>query len=56
MSYGILTPCYNCDKKDTCTDAKDIADALLVIHSKNKETGHQGSGTVVLMCAVQNKV
>jgi hypothetical protein len=50
MSYSFSNPCFNCAKKDTCTDHKDIQAAITTIHTKTPEKGHQGSGTIVLMC------
>jgi hypothetical protein len=54
MSYSIQSPCYNCEKKDACTDLKAINDGVQNdIHTKSFEQGHQGSGTIVLMCIRQ---
>lgn len=57
MSYTIQSPCFNCDKKDNCTDLKTINDAVQNgIHTKAcGHDGHLGSGTIVLMCCMQNK-
>lgn len=55
MSYSLNTPCYNCTKKETCTDQAKVQAAITNIHHTTKENGHQGSGTIVLACVLQNK-
>lgn len=57
MSYSIIAPCHNCDKNKTCTDLKVINDAVQNgIHTKNMgQDGHEGSGSIVLACSMQNK-
>jgi hypothetical protein len=50
MSYSLSTPCYNCAKKDSCTDSKEIQNAIYEIHKKTYEDGHKGSGVVTLSC------
>ena len=54
MSYSVNYPCFNCAKKDTCTDLKRIQEAVQTIHNTSREDGHQGSGTIVLACCAQN--
>lgn len=49
MSYGFITPCYNCKKNDKCEDAKNIQEGISNCY-KNNET-HKGSGNVMLCCA-----
>lgn len=56
MSYTITSPCYNCSKKDSCTDHYDLNKAVQeVIHTKSFVEGHKGSGYITLTCTVQNK-
>jgi hypothetical protein len=55
MSYSLNTPCYNCSKEKTCSDRIDIKVAIDTIHNTSKVNGHQGAGTVVLACVMQNK-
>lgn len=51
MSYSVNVPCYQCIKKDTCTDYKKITKTVQEdIHQTPYDNGHQGSGTIVLMC------
>lgn len=52
MSYSQVTPCWNCNKKEKCTDHVKINDAVQSIHSENlsTESGHMGSGSIVLNC------
>ena len=52
MSYSVSSPCYDCTKKETCTDEKDLREAVTTIHSKTKDTGHQGAGQIVLACVI----
>lgn len=56
MSYSLQAPCFNCDKKDTCTDLKRVQEAVDTIHATNREDGHQGSGYITLTCALHNTV
>jgi len=55
MSYSLNSPCYNCSKKTDCTDEAELRKAIQEIHNRTKETGHMGSGQIVLACCVQNK-
>ena len=56
MSYSIQAPCFNCDKKDTCTDLSKITEAVQGnIHQTSFADGHQGSGFITLTCTMQNK-
>lgn len=48
MSYGVDTPCYNCKKKDECTDEKKLRNALNDIYDE-PET-HQGAGMILMSC------
>jgi hypothetical protein len=50
MSYSFSYPCSYCIKKDTCTDYSKVEKAIQEIHKDTYETGHQGSGMVVLQC------
>lgn len=56
MSYSVNSPCWNCEKKDACTDLKHIQEAVQTIHNTGREGGHQGSGSVTLMCTRQKSV
>lgn len=57
MSYSIQSPCFNCEKKDTCTDAATINKAVQEeIHSRTYAEGHQGGGTIVLACCRQKSI
>ena len=57
LSYSLNDPCYNCNKKENCTDKQDLRDAIDKIHAKglSNVSGHMGSGQVVLACVTQNK-
>lgn len=55
MSYSIQSPCFGCDKKETCTDIARVNEAVQAIHNTTREDGHQGSGWITLTCTVQNK-
>ena len=52
MSYLVMTPCGNCEKRKngTCTDPVDLQEAINKIHSKTGEMGHKGAGCISLMC------
>ena len=54
MSYSILSTCFSCDKKETCTDLKRVNEAIQLIHSTSKADGHQGRGWITLTCTVHN--
>lgn len=52
MSYGTSFPCYNCKKKDKCTDHVKVQNAVNSIHEEciSSESGHMGAGTIILQC------
>lgn len=50
MSYSLLNSCYSCVKKDTCKDAEKIQKAIYEIHGTTYDEGHQGSGTIAIVC------
>jgi len=52
MSYSQVTPCWNCLKKDRCTDHVKLNDAVVEIHKDciSEEKGHMGSGSIILQC------
>lgn len=52
MTYSLINPCSNCNKKD-CKDAEKIQKAILEIHNSNDGT-HLGSGSIVLSCCRQD--
>ena len=56
MSYSVTSPCYNCEKKSTCTDHQLISEAVVKIHERSYDQGHQGCGTIVIACNRQRAV
>ena len=50
MSYSVYTPCWACKKVKTCTDAKTLQEGVNAIHAHSYEQGHQGGGSISLMC------
>lgn len=52
MSYSLSAPCWNCTKKEKCTDHVKIQSAINDIHQDciSSEGGHMGSGTIALQC------
>ena len=55
MSYSIQAPCFNCTKKNSCTDLSKITAVVQdVIHQTSFGDGHQGSGWVTLTCTMQS--
>lgn len=52
MSYSVQTTCWNCTKREKCTDHVHVQNAVNEIH-KNclNEGGHLGSGSVIIQCA-----
>lgn len=51
MSYSVTTPCFDCNKKKSCTDGIVVTGAVQgIIHAMPFGTGHLGSGTVTLAC------
>ena len=52
MSYSLTTPCYNCKKREACTDPQKIQDAVNAIHDEpaSDESGHMGGGYIMLQC------
>ena len=53
MSYSIMTTCWNCTKKDNCTDHVKIKKAVEDINQDvlSSESGHMGSGSIVHQCS-----
>jgi len=53
MSYSVQSNCWNCHKKDKCTDHVHIQNAVQEIHKDciSKESGHMGSGSVIIQCS-----
>jgi hypothetical protein len=55
MSWGLLTPCWNCKKAPTmenpegCKDAQHVQDGINAIHQDFE--GHKGCGNVVMACS-----
>ncbi len=47
MSWALENPCFDCKKKDRCTDYKKIQEAITEIH---KDSDHVGGGTVSMDC------
>lgn len=56
MSYSFERPCHSCRKKDDCTDHEHIQRAVDAIHETPIGAGHQGAGSVVLMCFKQDSI
>jgi hypothetical protein len=54
MSYSNVNTCWNCTKKEKCTDHVHIQNAINEIHkgSLSKEEGHMGSGSIVHQCSL----
>lgn len=52
MSYSLAAPCWNCAKKEKCTDHVKLQAAINDIHQDclSSEGGHMGAGMVVLQC------
>ena len=55
MSYSVINSCWNCVKKEKCTDPKKIQAAVTDIHSEfmsteNAPTGHMDSGSIIIQC------
>lgn len=47
MTYLLETPCYNCAKKEECTDEEEIKSNLNeIVYNDN----HKGSGILLLSC------
>ena len=57
MSYSQVTPCFNCDKKEKCTDHIKLNNVVQEIHKDgySTESGHMGSGSIILQCFNFNK-
>ena len=53
MSYSNMNSCWNCQKKEKCTDHVHVQNAINEIHKNciSKEEGHMGSGAIVIMCS-----
>jgi len=54
MSYSRIFPCSDCTSIKECTDHVEIENAICKIHTRNKENGHLGSGSIEIHC--QNKI
>lgn len=52
MSYSVISSCFNCRKKDVCTDQAKIQEAVNNIHQEclSSEKGHMGAGTIAIQC------
>ena len=52
MSYGLTNPCWNCTKKDKCTDHVKILQGIQNIHDEciSEESGHMGAGEIIILC------
>ena len=52
MSYSVSSPCYNCRKKEVCTDPVKVQEAVNSIHQDciSIEKGHMGAGTIAIQC------
>jgi hypothetical protein len=52
MSYSVSSTCWNCLKKEKCTDHVKIKDAVNEIHKQtaSNEAGHMGSGNIMHQC------
>jgi len=52
MSYSVNEACWNCVKKDKCTDHVKIREAVQEIHKDalSAESGHMGSGNIIIQC------
>ena len=52
MSYSQVTPCWNCAKKEKCTDHVKLSAAVADIHTDciSSEQGHMGAGSIILVC------
>jgi hypothetical protein len=50
MSYSLNCPCFDCTKKDKCTDRASIAGAISGIHCMPYGVGHLGAGSIDLNC------
>ena len=52
MSYSISSTCWNCTKKEKCTDHVHLREAVDEIHKGclNTEKGHMGSGNIMHQC------
>lgn len=51
MSYSFNNPCFNCEKKEQCTDREKVQEAVNKIHENCcDQGGHLGSGEILLMC------
>ena len=51
MTWGLITPCSNCKKKNAdppCKDAENIQKGLTECYKDY--TTHQGSGNVAIIC------
>lgn len=48
MSFGFITPCWSCKKREQCDDQKTIQEGISNCY-KNIEK-HKGSGNVMLCC------
>lgn len=63
MSYSVSSPCYNCKKNQNvrtpegkCSDMQEVQEAVNKIHSKTFDQGHQGAGSITLMCCRQEPI
>ena len=52
MSYSVSSPCYNCHKREKCTDHVKIQEAVNNIHQDclSSEKGHMGAGVIAIQC------
>ena len=51
MSYSVNSTCWNCKKKEDCTDLAKVQDAATEIHKNNLgDGGHLGSGSIEIAC------
>ena len=53
MSYSVSSNCWNCLKKEKCTDHIKVQKAVNDIHVDcfSSESGHMGSGTIIIQCS-----
>ena len=58
MSYSLnASSCYNCQKRDQCTDRDRIQEGIDKIHENClEENGHLGSGEIIVHCNRQVSV
>lgn len=50
MSYSLIEPCDDCDKKKLCTDRSVLYGAISGIHCMPFGVGHLGAGTITMNC------